>query len=89
MKTTLYPPGTEPQALPLGTANPGQLLDCAPELVDILANGPGYVIYTVFDHEGPKNLEAMRVVAELTGTPFSPEDDDEVLRGPVLVVLTD
>lgn len=103
MKITLYDPSQAAQmpvleTLPLAGPPTGslsrlrpaaELLDCAPKLVDVLAEGPGYTVFTVFDHEGPINMVAMRVVADLTGVAFSPDDDDEVLRGPVLVVLRD
>ncbi|RZK45322.1 MAG: hypothetical protein EOO61_00215 [Hymenobacter sp.] len=62
------------------------LLDCAPNLVDVLANGEGYVVYTVFDSEGEANLEATLAVADVTGSNFDVTNEDELLRGPVLIV---
>jgi hypothetical protein len=101
MPATLYQPAASPQpvsdqglwtpqaALPFsGLADlvPG-LLHCAPELVDVLASGHKYIVYSIFDCEGEMNPEAMAAVEALTGMPFDAENEDEVLRGPVLVVL--
>jgi hypothetical protein len=64
-----------------------ELLGCEPGLVDVLASGPGYVAYSVFDYEaGPVNMEAMRELTDLTGVTFEPDDGDAVLLGPVLVI---
>ncbi|WP_345051056.1 hypothetical protein [Hymenobacter glaciei] len=62
------------------------LLGCRPELVDVLACGPEYVAYSVFDCEGETNQAAMAAVAAVTGVAFKAEDEDAVLRGAVLVV---
>lgn len=62
------------------------LLHCAPELVDVLASGQGYVAYSVFDCEGEVNPEAMAALGALTGVSFDAGNEDELLRGPVLVV---
>lgn len=62
------------------------LLGCLPGLVDVLASGTEYIAYSVFDFEGETNLSAMMAVEALTGQRFSPEEDDEVLCGPVLIV---
>ena len=62
------------------------LLGCALGLVDVLACGPGYVAYSVFDCEGPVNEAAMAAVAEVSGAGFDLDDEDTVLCGPVLVV---
>jgi hypothetical protein len=62
------------------------LLGCVPGLVDILACGTQYVAYSIFDSEGDVNLAAMEAVAKVSGIEFNPNDDDEVLRGPVMVV---
>ena len=61
-------------------------LGCAPQLVDVLASGPDYVAYSIFDCEGRINTAAMQAVGELAGITFDAENDDEVLRGAVLVV---
>ncbi|WP_165822280.1 hypothetical protein [Hymenobacter edaphi] len=101
MPATLYQPGTAPLAISdEGLWTPGRtpefggfedlvpaLLHCHPRLVDVQANGPGYMVYTVFDCEGEINPAAMKAVGELVGLTFNIEDEDEVLRGPVLVVL--
>ena len=100
MLATLYLPQQPPQVVPNDMLNmpslatgpavvPEQvpvLLGCTPRLVDILASGPGYVIYSVFDYEGPINSAAMVTVATVTGVVFDAGDEDMVLRGPVLVV---
>ena len=100
MTVTLYQPGQAPAAVSeadflLDDAN-GQviqntglaadLLGCAPFLVDVLANGKGYLIYSVFDHEGEPNPAAIAAFTELTGIGLNPEDDDEILQGPVLMI---
>jgi hypothetical protein len=63
------------------------LLRCSPGLVDVLANGPGYIVYSVFDCEDEINPAAMEVVGKLVGHAFDAGNEDEILRGPVLVVL--
>jgi hypothetical protein len=96
---TLYLPGQQPTTesaegfsalrtipfaeVPLQVA---VLLGCVPNLVDVLANGEGYVVYTVFDSEEPANLGATQAAAELTGIEFDIENEDDLLRGPVLIV---
>lgn len=62
------------------------LMGCAPALVDVLACGPRYVAYSVFDCEGPVNEAAMAAVVAVSGAEFDPKDEDAVLCGPVLVV---
>ncbi len=62
-------------------------MGCAPALVDVLASGQGYLFYSVFDHDGMVNPEAMTVLSTLTGITSDAEDEDHILRGPVLVVL--
>lgn len=103
VRFTLYLPEQEPRqvfpkepysaALLTGTVDENgpvvKLLGCAAALIDVLANGSGFVVFTVFDHEGPANITAMRAVSDLTGVRFSPDEDDEILRGPVLVVRAD
>lgn len=97
---TLYLPQQSPQVVPIEglslpdpatgfaqvTEQVSALLGCAPELVDVLASGPEYVIYSVFDSEEMVNDAAMKAVAEMSGVAFDAEDDDAVLRGAVLVV---
>jgi len=63
-----------------------KLLRTVPELVDVLASGPGYLVFSVFDHAGQANPAAMQVVASLTGIELDPDNEDEVLRGPILVI---
>lgn len=61
-------------------------LDCNLGLVDVLACGPNYVAYSVFDSEAETNVTAMTALATITGQPFDSTDDDCILRGPILVV---
>ncbi len=100
MDATLYLPGQQPQkvsaeSLVLPDAATGYaqvpvrvstLLECSVALVDVLASGPHYVAYSVFDCEGEVNQAAMLAVSEVTGVPFNLEDEDDILRGAVLVV---
>jgi len=103
MPATLYQPAAAPQPVSdqglwtpqaaltfsgLSDLVPG-LLHCAPELVDVLASGQGYIVYSIFDCEGEINLEAMAAVGAVTDMSFDIENEDEVLRGPVLVVLAE
>lgn len=62
------------------------LLGCAPELVDVLASGPDYVAYSVFDSEEAVNEAAMAAVAAISGIAFNAEDEDTLLCGAVMVV---
>ena len=55
----------------------------------MLASGQGYIVYSIFDCEGEINPEAMAAVGAVTGMSFDIENEDEVLRGPVLVVLAE
>jgi hypothetical protein len=101
MTATLYAPHQPPLSVPterlsLPDATTGfarvpeqvhALLGCVPELVDVLASGAGYVIYSVFDGEGAVNEAAMIAVTEVSGVAFDAEDEDAVLHGPVLVVV--
>lgn len=64
------------------------LLGCTPALVDILASGPTYVAYSIYDAEGETNPAAMEAVAKVSGFSFDLDDEDAILRGPVLVVTT-
>jgi hypothetical protein len=100
MNATLYIPQQPPQAVPVeGLCMPDpktgfaqvpkqvpELLGCAPGLVDVLASGPEYVAYSVFDCEGQTNQAAMAAVAAVSGVAFDSEDEDAVLCGAVLVV---
>ena len=102
MTVTLYQPGANPRDIfpkdyevrlsdgqvVQNVEQAAELLDCHASLVDVLACGAGYVIYSVFDCEGPQNIPAMAAVASVTGIEFDPANDDELLRGPVLVIKT-
>ena len=63
------------------------LLKCRPELVDVLASGPKYIIYSVFDATGKTNPEAMKMVAQLSGIILDVTNEDEILRGPVIILI--
>jgi hypothetical protein len=103
MRALLYQPGQLPKPVSAdgftlpdeitgivsGASGAATVLECAPGLVDVLACGTGYVAFSVFDHEGETNLKAMRALSELTGVTFDLEDEDSILRGPVLVVRAD
>lgn len=100
MNATLYLPQQLPKAVSVdGLCMPdpktglaqvleqvATLLGCAPGLVDVLASGPEYVAYSVFDCEGETNLAAMAAVAAVSGVAFEAEDEDAVLRGAVMIV---
>lgn len=96
---TLYTPGLQPttesaegfsslKTTPFADVPPqaSMLLGCAPNLVDVFANGEGYVVYTIFDCEEPANPTATQAVADLTRINFDVTNEDELLRGPVLIV---
>lgn len=99
MIATLYIPQHPPQKVPaedfvLPSATTGfaqvpaavaELLGCMPGLVDVLASDKAYVAYSIFDAEGEENRLAMQVLMELNTASFDSEEDN-VLRGPVLVV---
>lgn len=62
------------------------LLGCSSGLVDILASGPEYVAYSVFDSEGEANPAAMAAVAAVSGEAFDLDDEDALLYGAVLII---
>ncbi|TFZ62975.1 hypothetical protein E4631_23905 [Hymenobacter sp. UV11] len=99
MNVTLYLPNQQPIAKSAeGFTTPGtnrfaqvptqaaELLSCAPELVDVLASAPNYVVYTVFDSEDLANPEATHAVIELAQNISDVINGDELLRGPVVIV---
>lgn len=100
MTATLYLPHHFPQAVPtVGLVLPDPttglasvpdavptLLGCAPKLVDVLACGPSYVAYSIFDCEDEVNPTAMEAVAKVSGVSFDLGDEDATLCGAVLVV---
>lgn len=100
MIATLYIPQQPPRAVSIqGLSLPSTisrfaivpeqvsaLLECAPALVDVLACGSHYIAYSIFDCESEVNYAAMIAVAQMTQTSFDPDNTDEVLCGPVLVV---
>jgi len=63
------------------------LLDCVPKMADVLACATNYAIYSIFDYEGEVNEMAMNAVEELTSAGFDLFDEDNVLCGPVLIVM--
>ncbi|QNE42039.1 hypothetical protein F1C16_19950 (plasmid) [Hymenobacter sp. NBH84] len=100
MNATLYLPYQLPQAVPtegLVLPDPATgfvkvpeqvpvLMCCVPSLVDVLASGPGYVAYSIFDCDEPVNLPAMTAVSRVSGIEFDPEDEFATLCGAVLLV---
>jgi hypothetical protein len=102
MNITLYKPSEAPQQVPpfehagnlvKGGSQPmervAELMGCPVSLIDVQASGPNYVAYSVFDCEGPTNLLGMAEVARLSGVSLDPEEEDEQLCGPILVVALD
>lgn len=101
MRATLYKPGKLPEDIPtegfsiqsgsdqiVQNANRAALLlGCALALVDVLACGSGYLVYSVFDYEGQINPAAMMAVTEVSGIEFDLLNEDELLQGPVLVIV--
>ena len=99
MTATLYQPGQPPQPLPAdqfplpdasGRAQVTQAvadaLGCAVELVDVLASEPGYVAYSIFDCEGEVNESAMTVLADFASIKFDLKEEDEILKGSILLL---
>jgi hypothetical protein len=99
MYATLYVPQQSPQPISVeGLTLPDPLsglasipervpilLGCTLGLVDVLVSNSNYVAYSIFDCERQVNNAAMAALAELTGISFS-DNEDEILRGTVLVV---
>ncbi|GAA3967507.1 hypothetical protein [Hymenobacter antarcticus] len=101
MKVTLYRPGQKPEDVPAAAftthlessqivqdvEHAARLLECTPNLVDVLACGVGYIAYSIFYYEGESNSTAMEAVAAISGTELDLTNEDEVLQGPVLIVV--
>ena len=93
MRVTLYEPGQPPEAVlqsgfslneesgqvVQNIVRASELLGCVPALVDVLACGKGYLMYSVFDYEGERNQAAMSVLAEVSGIELNVGEDDEIL----------
>lgn len=103
MNARLYLPGQPPRQLSVEgltlpdresgyariTMREASILGCSGKLVDVLASGPNYVAYSIFDYEGGElNLPAMRILSEVSPTSFDEGDEDSFLFGPVLVVTS-
>lgn len=100
MKATLYLPEQLPQSvstegLRLPDSQSGfahvpeqvaKLLGCKPTLVDVLACGPDYAAYSIFDCEDRPNYSAMTAVTEVSGVSFNIDDEGSILCGAVLIV---
>ncbi|MDO7851369.1 hypothetical protein [Hymenobacter convexus] len=95
----LYRPGQPPQPIPAeqfalpdasGRAQVTQAvadaLGCHVSLLDVLASGPGYVAYSIFDCEGDVNAAVIPLLKAVTKTEWGNENEDEVLRGNILVI---
>lgn len=96
MNITLYKPSAVPQQVPpfenaenQPMERVAELLGCHVGLVDVQACGPNYVIFTIFDYEGPINLMGMAKVNRLTGVKLDPMDEHDQLCGSILVVTLD
>ena len=99
MTITLFSPEKEPVNIPVAEFNANlvaggtkpmervaELLGCPKLLVDVLATGETYAIYTIYDCGGEINPKAMEAAAKLTGIDFNMDTEFEVLRGNVLVL---
>ena len=100
MPATLYDPGYPDQHIDTlhlaairATAHVGaamnqvaELLQCPLAEVDTLASGPDYSVFSVFNHGEDANLAGMELVADLAGIELDPNDEDELLRGPIVAV---
>jgi hypothetical protein len=101
MLATLYIPGHSPQVVPVDglrlpdattgyayvTEREAELLGCARGLVDVMDCSPDYVAYTIFDYEGDDvNLAATQALSRVSTHDFDLNDEEEHLRGPVLLV---
>jgi hypothetical protein len=99
MIVTLYIPNKIPQVLspnnfpPLDATGLAQIPDlvskefgCEPNLIDVLDTGPGYVAYSICDCEGELNQSAMQALMAISRYPYDPEDIDQQLRGPILII---
>lgn len=99
MTVILYTPNEPPQGLsPDGfllpnlsgfahvTARVAEELNCSLGLVDVLDTGPGYVAYSIFDCEDEPNDTAMQALTAISRHPYDPENEDDQLRGRILVV---
>lgn len=86
---TLYLPGQQPiaksakdftvaEGTHFGQVLPqaAEVLGCSPSLVDVLACGLNYIVYTTFDSEDQANPIATQAVADLTGIDFNVTDED-------------
>jgi hypothetical protein len=99
MTATLYRPGYNPinvsveglysidqqRGLVPQPANAAFLLECVPQLVDILACDSHYIAYSIFDSEQSVNCEAMDAISKLSG--FDMAKLDATLRGNVLIIV--
>jgi hypothetical protein len=62
-----------------------ELLGCDTVLVDVLFNSIDCIIYSVFDSEGEINYNAMAPLASITGVVFDNNQEDNLIRGNVLI----
>jgi hypothetical protein len=65
------------------------LLECSLKMVDILAVANNYVVYSVFDDDGEINTSATNALTEITGIAFNSTQEDETLRGNILIQIID
>lgn len=63
------------------------LLGCVRGLVDVLDSGPDYVAFSIFDYEGDSNNGAMEALEAISRHEYGRGDDDQILHGPVLLVM--
>ena len=58
-------------------------------MVDVLDSGPNYVAYSIFDSEEECNQAATVALAVASGHSYDAEAEDQLLRGPILLVTSD
>lgn len=100
MTASLYLPNHPPRVVPTAGLSLPSITDqarvtdevaahlgCVRNLVDVLDCGPDYVAYSVFDFEGSINQSAMIALEAVSGHRYDINDDDQVLQGPVLLII--
>ena len=96
---TLYKPGESPEEVPyfefaeniiVGGFWPMEhvagLLNCRAELIDVLASGPDYAMFSIFDCQGYLNPAVMEVFFAITGVKSSVDPEEDELRGPIMLI---
>jgi hypothetical protein len=103
MRVTVFNPGKPPvnfdSADYFGTATGGRItakfhrvaeqLKCRPSLVDLLAMGHGFALFSVFDALGQPNELAMQEFTRRTGMQLDPKDGVDMILGPVVMLTVE